>query len=168
MRYAVTLGFLFLTGCQSLALDGATGSVAAATVMPAWERYRLCTTAQEPAVLLDLAGLIAEAAPAHVEPPGWMKPWSAHVTRQPIRTSVDPAALELACLIHVASRLMEQQKFEEARVVLERVVTRQSSGELDYYIQRAKQSLVSLPQPALQTIALRSKAVIVPGAAVHD
>lgn len=157
-----------MTGCQSLALDGSAGPAAPANVMPAWERYRLCATAQEPAILLDLAGQTGEPAPARVEPPDWMKPWSAHVTGQPLRTSVDPAALELACLIHVASRLVEQQKFEEARGVLKRVVTSRSGEEFAYYIQRAKESLASLSQSEPQMVAFRSKTAIVAMSAVHD
>jgi hypothetical protein len=149
-------------------LDGTPGQAAPVNVMPAWERYRLCAVAQEPAILLELASQIAEPAPVRIEPPEWMKPWSAHVMRHPLRTSVDPSALELACLIHAALRMAEQQNHGEARALLLRVVARRSGEEFAYYVQQAKESLASLPPSEPQVAAFDAKGAMTQTFAIHD
>ena len=63
---------------------------------------------------------------ARVEPPSWMRALGDHVTNQPLRTAVDPQALEAACTLRAAAVMAEAKHLTEARALYQRVLARYS------------------------------------------
>lgn len=154
MRVQIAVLILFLSGCEGLPLFE-RGEGRAPSIMPLWSRYQECLTTSEPSALRQIVGQFDQVVLAGSEPPAWMKPWGSHVTRQPLRTTVDPQALGAACTLRTARVLAEQDHAAEARSLYERLLIRYPQPQLTYYHDQAREALASLPQNDPAVIAFR-------------
>jgi hypothetical protein len=123
--------------------------------MPLWERYQQCLVSTDPTELVLIIEQFERVVPAGAEPPFWMRAWGRHVTTQPLRTVVDPQALGAACTLRAAAVMAEAEHLTEARALYRRVLARYSSRDWAYYVDQAKEALVSLSDPAPAVVALR-------------
>lgn len=144
MQQGMIAFVLLITGCQGLPVLDRWETAPPASVMPVWDRYQQCLATSEPAELLQLVEQIERVMLTGPEPPAWMKSWSPHVTRQPLRAAVDPYALGAACTIRTASIMAAQNRLHEAQALYRRVVTRYQQQEWAYYREQANEGLASL------------------------
>lgn len=156
MRWTVCLFTILLSGCQGLSLLDRPTENAFMPIMPLWERYQQCLTSTNLEELVLVIEQFEHAALTGAAPPSWMRALGHHVRSQPIRTAVDPKALGAACTLKVAGLLVEAKRLTEARVLYQRILTRYSSSEWIYYVDQAKQELVSISDSAPALLALRS------------
>ena len=93
---------------------------------------------------------------AGAEPPSWMRAWGHHVMSQPLRTAVDPQALGAACTLRAAELMVEAKRLTEARVYYQRILARYSDSNFAYYLDQAKEALLSLSDSTPAVLALRT------------
>ena len=96
--------------------------------MPLWERYQQCLVTTDPTELVLIIDQFERVMLARVEPPSWMKALGDHVTNQPLRTAVDPQALEAACTLRSAAVMAEAKDLTEARALYQRVLAQFVGG----------------------------------------
>jgi len=125
--------------------------------MPLWERYQQCLVTTDPTELVLIIDQFERVMSAGAEPPSWMRAWGDHVTNQPLRTAVDPQALGAACTLRAAAVMVETEHLTEARALYQRVLARYSGRDWAYYVDQAKEALVSLSDPAPAVVALRPR-----------
>lgn len=155
MLRTVCLLIILLSGCHGVPLlEHPTGEVSP-PIMLLWERYQQCLVTTDPSELVLIIEQFERVVSERTEPPSWMRAWGNHVTNQPLRTVVDPQALGAACTLRAAALMVEAQHLIEGRVLYQRVLARYSSRDWAYYVDRAKEALVSLSDPALAVVALR-------------
>lgn len=123
--------------------------------MPLWERYQQCLVTTDPTELVLAIDQFERVLLAGAEPPSWMRAWGHHVMSQPIRTAVDPQALGAACTLKAAAVMVEAENLAEARVLYQRVLARYSSRDWAYYVDQAKEALISLSDSIPTVVALR-------------
>lgn len=157
MRQTSLLLILLLTGCQGLPAPDRLDTAPQSPVMAVWERYQQCLVTDEPGRLLRLVEHIERIMLTGPEPPDWMKFWSPHVRRQPLRTAVDPRALGAACTLRAARLMAEQDRLAEARDLYQRVLSRYPRQAWAYYHEQAREALASLPDEAPAVLALRNR-----------
>jgi len=156
MRPQLIILCLILAGCQGLPSERRSGHDLFPSVMPQWERYQACLRANEPAELIRLLDELDRVGLTGSEPPSWLKGLGIPVTRQPLRTSVDPHALSAACTIKAATVLAGQDRVPEARALYRRVLTRYNKQDFAYYHEQARDSLAALPHHDPAVVALHS------------
>lgn len=156
MRLTVCVLTILLSGCQSLALLEVPADNARIPIMPLWEKYQQCLTSTNVENLVMMIGQFEHATQYGTEPPFWMRALGPHVLNQPVRTAVHPQALGAACTLRVAALLADEKRFMEARALYQRLVTRYSDSDWAYYIEKAKEALVTLSDapPATSAPAL--------------
>lgn len=147
---------LVLTGCQGISTIEQWMTQPVPSIMPFWEAYQRCLTTTDPHVLVHSLEQLEQAFLEAPEPPDWMKTWSGHVVRQPLRTAVDPQALGAACTLRVATVMVETQRLLEARTFYRRVLAHYSDPQLAYYTNQAKDALVTLRADVPALIALHA------------
>ncbi len=147
---------MLLTGCQGLPLLDWWEASSPTLVMPLWERYQHCLATDDPATLLQIIEQLERVMLEGPEPPTWMKSWNPHVTRQPLRTAIDPQALGAACTIRSAVVMAERDRLSEARTLYQRVVSRYPRQDWAYYHDQAKDALAALPHADPTVLALRT------------
>lgn len=125
------------------------------SVMALWDRYQRCLVARDPEELLSVIDHLERAKFAGSEPPAWMRSWGSHVSSQPLRTAVDPAALGAACALRAASVMAEADRPAEAQTLYRHVLTRYSGRDWSYFVEQAKAGLDGLPASPQTVIALR-------------
>jgi hypothetical protein len=123
--------------------------------MPLWKRYQQCLVTTDPAELVLIIDQLERVMLAGAEPPSWMRAWGDHVTNQPLRTAVDPQALGAACTLRAAAVMAEAKHLTEARALYQHVVARYLRRDWAYYVNQAKEALVSLSDSAPTVVALR-------------
>jgi hypothetical protein len=156
MRWTVCLLTLILGGCQSLSLLERPTVNAPLSIMPLWERYQQCLVTTDPTELVLIIDQFERVMLGGAEPPSWMRTWGHHVMSQPLRTAVDPQALGAACTLRAAAVMIEAKHLTEARALYQRVLARYSSRDWAYYVDQAKEALVSLSDSAPTAVAVRS------------
>jgi hypothetical protein len=155
MRWIVCLLTIILGGCHGVSLLERPTAETPSSIMPLWERYQQCLVITDPTELVLIIDQFERMVPAGAEPPFWMRAWGRHVATQPLRTAVDPQALGAACTLRAAAVMAEAEQRMEARALYQRVLARYSSRDWAYYVNQAKQALVSLSDPAPAVVALR-------------
>ncbi len=158
MRWTAVLLTCLLGGCHGLSSLDRWNSQPPPTVMPLWESYQQCLTTIDPMTLHQMVEELEQAKIVGSEPPHWMKSWGDHVTKQPLRTAVDPQALAAACTLRVAAVMAESERIADARALYDRVLARYPDPELAYYADHAKDALAALPETAPALLALRNAA----------
>jgi hypothetical protein len=133
-----------------------TPTVEAPSIMALWERYQECLAATDPEELFLVIDQFERTTHAGAEPPSWMRAWGHHVMSQPLRTAVDPQALGAACTLRAAALMVEAKRLTEARVFYQRILARYSDSNWAYYLDQAKEALVSLSASNPAVVALRT------------
>jgi hypothetical protein len=123
--------------------------------MPLWERYQQCLVTTDLTELALIIDQFEHVTAAGAEPPSWMRAWGQYVANQPIRTSVDPQALGAACTLRAAAVMAKAEHLTEARALYQRVLARYAHRDWTYYVDQAKEALVSLSDSAPTVVALR-------------
>jgi hypothetical protein len=124
--------------------------------MPLWERYQQCLVTTDLTELALIIDQFEHVTAAGAEPPSWMRAWGQHVATQPIRTSVDPQALGVACTLRAAAVMAEAEHLTEARALCQRVLARYPQREWAYYVDQATEALTGLQDSVPAIVALRS------------
>ena len=156
MRWIVCLLTILLSGCHGVLLLERPTAEAPPSIMPLWERYQQCLVTTDPTELVLIIDQFERVTPAGAEPPSWMRAWGDHVTNQPLRTAVDPQTLGAACTLRAAAVMAEAERLTEALALYQRVLARYSGRDRAYYVNQAKEGLVSLSDSAPAVVALRS------------
>jgi hypothetical protein len=124
--------------------------------MPLWERYQQCLITTDTTELFLIIEQFERVMLVGAEPPSCMRAWGHNVTNLPLRTAVDPQALGAACTLRAAAVMAEGENLTEARALYQGVLTRYSTRDLTYYVDRAKEALSGLQDSAPAVVALRS------------
>jgi hypothetical protein len=117
MRWTICLLTILFSGCHGVLLLERPTAEAPPPIMPLWERYQQCLVTTDPAELVLIIEQFERVRLAGAQPPSWMRTWGRHVMNQPLRTSVDPQALGVACTLRAAMVMAEAERLTEARVV---------------------------------------------------
>jgi hypothetical protein len=125
--------------------------------MSLWERYQQCLVTTDPTELVLIIDQFERVLLAGAVPPSWMRAWGPHVMSQPLRTAVDPQALGAACTLRAAAVMAEAEHLTEALALYQRVLARYSGRDWAYYVDQAKEALVSLSDSAPTVVALRPR-----------
>lgn len=152
MRWITVLLIMVLGGCQSLPGVASWSRIQAPSIWPLWERYQQCRTAADPAQLHRAIEHLEQGVTTGVTPPAWVAALGIQVTPQPLRTSVDPAALGAACTVRAAMLFQATGLVDEARALYHRVLARYDTQELVYY---REQAIEALRQLDAQVVAFR-------------
>lgn len=155
MRFPMILFAILLFGCQSVSPLDRWLTQPAASVMPLWATYQRCMATTDAELLIDSVQRLDHATFERAEPPEWLKAWGSPVAAQPLRTSVDPPALGIACTRRAAGVMAEREGFSGTRTLYQRVLTRYPGRAWVYYHEQARGSLVALPQTDPAVVALR-------------
>ena len=156
MRWLVCLLTILLGGCHGVSVLERPTTQAPPSIMPLWERYQQCLVTTDPTELVFIIDQLERVMLVGAEPPAWMRVWGQHVATQPIRTSVDPQALGVACTLRAAALMAEGKHLTEARALYQRVLARYAQREWAYYVDQATEALAGLQDSAPAIIALRS------------
>lgn len=120
MRWTVCL-LLFLGGCHGVSLLERPTAEAPPPIMPLSERYQQCLVTTDPTELVLIIDQFERVMSAGAAPPSWMRAWGHHVMSQPLRTAVDPHALDTACTLQAAAVMVEAEQLTEPRALYQRV-----------------------------------------------
>src|SRR5688572_776059 len=94
---------LLLAGCQWFQPSDQGVTSRSASVMSMWELYRHCQSSGDVESVLSAAKQLQQSADTHVVPPPDVpKSLDRFVTKQPVRTTVDPKALAASCTLQAA------------------------------------------------------------------
>src|SRR5262245_11949277 len=144
MRWTFCLISILLYGCQGVSVLERPAENALMPIMPLWDRYQQCLASTNPDKLVLVIDQFERVMHVDIEPPSWIKTWGHHVVSQPVRTAVDPQALGAACTLRVAGLQVAGERLTEARVLYQRMLTRYSSCDCVYYVEKARDALKSL------------------------
>src|SRR5262245_57533049 len=151
MRWLACLLTILLGGCHSVSVLERPTAQTPPSIMPLWERYQECLVTTDPSAFASIIHQLEGVMLVGAEAPAWMRRWGPHVATQPIRTSVDPQALGVACTLRAAAVMAEAKHLTEARALYQRVLARYPHREWAYYVDQAKEGLAGL-QDSLPTI----------------
>ncbi len=155
MRWIACLLIILLSGCQGVSLLERPTAEGPPSIMPLWERYQQCLVTIDPTELVLIIDQFERVRLAGAEPPSWMRAWGDNVTNQPLRTAVDPQALGASCTLKAAAVMAEAEHLAEARELYQRVLARYAHRDWAYYVNQAKEALVSLSDSAPAVVAFR-------------
>ena len=155
MRWTICLLIILLSGCHGASLFERATAEAPPSIMPLWERHQRCLVTTDPTELVFIIDQFERVMLARAEPPSWMRAWGDHVMSQPLRTAVDPQVLGVACTLRAAAVMAAMNHPVEARALYQRVLTRYVQREWAYYVDQAKEALVSLSDSTPTVVALR-------------
>ena len=139
---------LFLTGCQVLDSSTRTSAPRSASVMSMWELYRHCRSSSDVETVLSAAKQLQQSADTHVVPaPDVPKSLDRFVTRQPVRTTVDPKALAASCTLQAAQTSLSAGREQEAEQLLYAVVLSYPENDYTFYVAQARVWIEELHRP---------------------
>ncbi len=156
MRGIVCVLTILLGGCYGVSPFERPTLDAGLPIMSLWERYQQCLVTTDSGEFVFIIDQFEQVRIARAEPPSWLGAWGRYVMSQPLRTAVDPQALGVACTLRAAAVMAEAERLTEARALYQRVLVRYSSSDWTYYVEQAKQALVSLSDPTHSLVAFRS------------
>jgi hypothetical protein len=134
----IFLGFL-VAGCQWFQPSGQTATPRSASVMSMWELYRHCQSSGDVETVLSAAKQLQQSADIHVVPaPDVPKSLDRFVTKQPVRTTVDPKALAASCTLQAARTSLSAGRDQEAQQLLHAVVSSYPESDYNFYVAQAK------------------------------
>ena len=139
---------LFLTGCQLVDSSTRQPALHSASVMSMWELYRHCQSSGDVEAVLSAAKQLQQSADTHVAPsPDVPKSLDRFVTRQPVRTTVDPKALAASCTLQAARTSLSAGREQEAEQLLYAVVLSYPESDYTFYVAQAKVWIEELRRP---------------------
>jgi hypothetical protein len=143
----LTLG-IFLAGCQLFDSPTRAAAPRSPSVMSMWELYRHCQTSGDVETVLSAAKQLQQSADTHVAPaPDVPKSLDRFVTKQPVRTTVDPKALAASCTLQAARTSLSAGREQEAEQLLYAVVSSYPESDYTFYVAQAKVWIEELHRP---------------------
>ena len=143
----LSAGF-FLTGCQLFDSSTRQPAPRSASVMSMWELYRHCQSSGDVETVLSAAKQLQQSADTHVVPaPDVPNSLDRFVTRQPVRTTVDPKALAASCTLQAARTSLSAGRDQEAEQLLYAVVLSYPESDYTFYVAQAKVWIEDLHRP---------------------
>lgn len=143
----ILLGLL-VAGCQLFQPSEQTAASRPFSVMSMWELYRHCQSSGDVDTVLSAAKQLQQSADTHVVPaPDVPKSLDRFVTKQPVRTTVDPKALAASCTLQAARTSLSAGREEEAEQLLHAVVSSYPESEYTFYSAQAKVWIEELHSP---------------------
>lgn len=144
--------FLFLTillsGCQLIQPSDRVSVSRPISVMSMWELYRHCQSSGDVETVLSAAKQLQQSADTHVVPtPDLPMTLDRFVTRQPVRTTVDPKALAASCTLQAARTSLSAGREQEAEQLLHAVVVSYPETDYTFYVAQAKVWIEELRRP---------------------
>ena len=139
---------LFTTGCQWFQPSDQGVISRSASVMSMWELYRHCQSSGDVESVLSAAKQLQQSADTHVVPaPDVPKSLDRFVTKQPVRTTVDPKALAASCTLQAARTSLNAGRDQEAEQLLHAVVSSYPESDYTFYVAQAKVWIEELHGP---------------------
>lgn len=143
----ILLSFL-VTGCQWFQPSGQAAAPRSASVMSMWELYRHCQSSRDVESVLSAAKQLQQSVDTHVVPaPDVPKSLDRFVTKQPVRTTVDPKALAASCTLQAARTSLSAGRDQEAEQLLHAVVSSYPESDYTFYVAQAKVWIEELHGP---------------------
>ncbi len=113
-----------------------------------WELYRHCQSSGDVESVLSAAKQLQQSADTHVVPPPDVpKSLDRFVTKQPVRTTVDPKALAASCTLQAARTSLNAGRDQEAEQLLHAVVSSYPESDYTFYVAQAKVWIEELHGP---------------------
>ncbi len=139
---------LLLTGCQLFDTSTQSTALRSTSVMSMWELYRHCQSSGDVETVLSAAKQLQQSADTHVVPaPDVPKSLDRFVTKQPVRTTVDPKALAASCTLQAARTSLSAGREQEAEQLLYAVVLSYPESDYTFYVAQAKVWIEELHRP---------------------
>ena len=139
---------MLLAGCQLFDAPTQSPAVRSTSVMSMWELYRHCQSSGDVETVLSAAKQLQQSADTHVVPaPDVPKSLDRFVTRQPVRTTVDPKALAASCTLQAARTSLSTGREQEAEQLLYAVVLSYPESDYTFYVAQAKVWIEELHRP---------------------
>ncbi|MCC2639683.1 MAG: exported protein of unknown function [Nitrospira sp.] len=130
---------IVLAGCQSFQQAGQEPALRSTSVMSMWDLYRHCQSSGDVETVLSAAKQLQQSADTHVgQPADLPMNLDRFVTKQPVRTTVDPKALAASCTLQAARTSLNAGREEEAEQLLHAVVVSYPEDDYTFYVARAK------------------------------
>ncbi|ULA60356.1 MAG: hypothetical protein LZF60_230092 [Nitrospira sp.] len=143
----LTVGIL-LAGCQLFDSSTRAAAPRSLSVMSMWELYRHCQSSGDVETVLSAAKQLQQSADTHVVPaPDVPKSLDRFVTKQPVRTTVDPKALAASCTLQAARTSLSAGREQEAEQLLYAVVFSYPESDYTFYVAQAKVWIEELHHP---------------------
>ncbi|HEX2056691.1 MAG TPA: hypothetical protein VHF07_09365 [Nitrospiraceae bacterium] len=147
MNRSVVLGiFPLLAACTFSSGSTRESEPAQQSVMSLWELYRDCRGSRDVETALSAARQLRQSASLHVVPttdlPAGL---DGFVTKQPVRTTVDPKAMAASCTLQAARASIDAGRHAEAQQLLYAVMRNYPEAEYAFYVERAKMWMRDLP-----------------------
>jgi hypothetical protein len=150
MKSAFLIVSFLLAGCQLFQPAAPTSAPRSTSVMSMWELYRHCQSSGDVETVLSAAKQLQESADTHVVPaPDVPKSLDRFVTKQPVRTTVDPKALAASCTLQAARTSLNAGREQEAEQLLHAVVLSYPESDYTFYVAQAKVWIEELHHPGM-------------------
>ena len=154
MKVTLILLSILLAGCQFFQ-SAPTAAPRATSVMSMWELYRHCQSSGDVETVLSAAKQLQQSADTHEVPaPDVPKTLDRFVTRQPVRTTVDPKALAASCTLQAARTSLSAGRGHEAEQLLYAVVLSYPESDYTFYVAQAKVWIEELHRPGTPDAAI--------------
>lgn len=149
MKFAMLIVVsVLLAGCQWFQSSAQTSLPTSASVMSMWDLYRHCQSSGDVETVLSAAKQLQQSADTHVVPaPDVPKTLDRFVTKQPVRTTVDPKALAASCTLQAARTSLNAGRDQEAEQLLHAVVSSYPESDYTFYVAQAKVWIEELHSP---------------------
>lgn len=139
---------MLLAGCQLFDSSTRAAQPRSTSVMSMWELYRHCQSSGDVETVLSAAKQLQQSADTHVVPaPDVPKSLDRFVTKQPVRTTVDPKALAASCTLQAARTSLSAGRGQEAEQLLYAVVLSYPESDYTFYVAQAKVWIEELHRP---------------------
>ena len=113
-----------------------------------WDLYRHCQSSGDVETVLSAAKQLQQSADTHiVSAPDVPKSLDRFVTKQPVRTTVDPKALAASCTLQAARTSLNAGRDQEAEQLLHAVVSSYPESDYTFYVAQAKVWIEELRGP---------------------
>jgi hypothetical protein len=120
-----------------------------------WDLYRHCQTSSDVDSVLIAARELRQSADIHVMPTADLPAnLDRFVSRQPVRTTVDPKAMAASCTLQAARTSLNAGREHEAEQLLHSVVASYPESEYTFYVEQAKLWIEELSRPGRENSAL--------------
>ena len=147
MNRAIVISTLpLLAACSLFSGPSRENEPAQQSVMSLWDLYRDCRGSHDIEKALSAARQLRKSANLQLVPTAELPAGlDGFVSKQPVRTTVDPKAMAASCTLQAARASMEAGRHEEAQQLLYAVVLNYPESEYAFYVERAKVWMRDLP-----------------------
>lgn len=156
MRTTVIFLAITLAGCHGISPLDSWLDRPTASIMPLWGIYQHCMTTSDTDKAFHWLEQLELTTMDGSAPPNWVTFWGMGVAKPPLRTSVDPRALGVACRIRTAMLLAERNRPSEAQALYQHIVLRYANAEWSFYRRQAEEGLNSLSNDDRALVAQRT------------